>query len=103
MVLIIEKTQNVILEIGEQLDYMENGYPRLVEKNIAFPDWSVNVYENVEVPKEVQSHKYCYTVEEGFCVNPEWEEPSNPYGIPDETYNAIIDEYTLSLVESGVL
>ena len=30
-------------------------------------------------------------------------EPSNPYGIDDTTYNNIIDDYTVSLVEGGLL
>ena len=30
-------------------------------------------------------------------------EPSNPYGVPDETYNNIIDDYTLQLIEEGAI
>lgn len=29
--------------------------------------------------------------------------PNNSHGVSDETYDAIIDEYTLSLIESGAL
>lgn len=31
------------------------------------------------------------------------EEPNNNYGIPDDIYNAIIDDYTDELFEMGVL
>lgn len=31
------------------------------------------------------------------------QESNNDYGIPDETYNAIIDDYTLSLMENGLI
>ena len=31
------------------------------------------------------------------------EEPSNPYGIDDTTYNNIIDDYTLQLIEEGAI
>lgn len=31
------------------------------------------------------------------------EEPNNDYGIPNEVYNAIIDDYTDELFEMGVL
>ena len=29
--------------------------------------------------------------------------PENPYGISDETYNNIIDDYTLQLIEEGAI
>lgn len=91
MILITEKTHGVILEIGEQLDYMENGYPRLIEKNIAFPDWSVNVYKDVKVPEEVQPHKYCYTDGKGFYVNEDYTEPEKLYTL-DEAAAIIASE-----------
>lgn len=30
-------------------------------------------------------------------------EPSNPYGIEDELYDSIIDDYTMMLIEEGVI
>ena len=30
-------------------------------------------------------------------------EPENPYGISDETYNNIIDDYTMQLIEEGAI
>lgn len=40
---------------------------------------------------------------EAIINAPVAEEPANSYGISDETYNTIIDDYTMSLMESGVL
>lgn len=39
---------------------------------------------------------------EPFEVEPPTK-PSNPYGIDDGLYNSIIDEYTLMLIEEGVI
>lgn len=33
----------------------------------------------------------------------EREEPNNEYGIPNDVYDSIIDEYTLMLIEEGVI
>lgn len=30
-------------------------------------------------------------------------EPTNPYGIDDELYNSIIDDYTMELLEGGII
>ena len=68
------KSDNRILAMGAKLDYMDNGYPRLVEENVAFPTELVNVYGLVEVPEEVVPEKYCYDGNE-FTLNPNYEEP----------------------------
>lgn len=85
-----EKGGNRILMIGEEMDYMENGYPRLVDRNVAFPTFMVLVNgepvpegetaskpipEGVEVPDEVEVEKWCYTKEQGFFKNPDYEPP----------------------------
>lgn len=31
------------------------------------------------------------------------EEPNNDYGVPNEVYNNIIDDYTLQLIEEGAI
>lgn len=50
-----------------------------------------------DVPEE-------YKAETEEIINqPEPEPPNNDYGVSNETYNAIIDDYTLSLMDSGVL
>lgn len=97
MVILTKKTDNVIVEIGENLDYMKNGYPRIIEKNVAYPDWSVNVYENIEVPEEVQLHKYCYTETEGFYENPDWVDPEEAIMDTPE-YQAGYDQAVLDLL-----
>ena len=75
MVIITVKEDNRILNIGKELDYMDNGYPRIVEKNIAFPTEMVNVYELEEIPENIEPEKYCYTTEKGFYENESYEEP----------------------------
>ena len=93
----------IILRIGEILDYMSNGYPRLVNENVAFVKENVNVHEVSEVPSEVIPEKYCYTEADGFYINPNWVEPdpTNTYGIPDETYHAIINYLTTEVASNG--
>lgn len=95
-------SNNCIIGVGELLDYIEeNGYPRLVNENVAFVPNAVTIYENVEVSEEVKNNwlKYCYTPEQGFYENPNYVEPdpTNTYGIPDGTYHAIIDDYTAEI------
>lgn len=102
MYIITDKETNRIVMVGSNLDYMPNGYPRLVDENIAFVPNSINIYETDVIPPRVESEKYCYTPQDGFYPNPNWEEP-NPYNIPNEVYNSIIDEYTNELIEMGVL
>lgn len=74
-----------------------NGYPVLIEENIAFPSGTVNIYQNIEVSDEVKSNpsKYCYTPEQGFYENPNYVEPdpANTYNIPDELFNQIKADY----------
>ena len=103
MYLIIVKEDNRITAMGKTLDYMSNGYPRLIDENVAFPTELVNVYEVSEVPSDVIPEKYCYTEADGFYINPDWVEPdpTNTYGIPDETYHAIINDLTSEVASNG--
>lgn len=98
-----EDNSNIVMMIGEALDYMSNGYPRLVNENVAFPIDMVNIHEVLEVPTEVIPDKYCYTEADGFYINPNWVEPdpTNTYGIPDETYHAIINDLTSEVANNG--
>ena len=100
MFIITGKEDNVIINSGESLDYMSNGYPRLTDKNIAFPDWMVDVHEVDSIPDDVVEGKYCYTKADGFYLNQNWVEPdpSNIYNIPDEIYHQIIDDYTMEIL-----
>ena len=105
MYLIIVKEDNRITAMGKTLDYMSNGYPRLIDENVAFPTELVNVYEVSEVPSDVIPEKYCYTEAEGFYINPNYVEPdpTNIYNIPDEAYHQILDDYTMQLIEEGAI
>ena len=97
MYIITSKENNMILNFGNTLDYMSNGYPRLTEEDIYFPTEFVNVHQNVEVSDEVKANpsKYCYIESEGFYLNPDYVEPdpTNTYGISDELFNQIKSDY----------
>lgn len=93
MYVIVEKETNRVLGYGEVLDYEpEINYPLLVNENIAFPNFLVDVKVVESVPAEVITGKYCYTETEGFHVDPNWIEPNNPHGISNELYDTIRDE-----------
>ena len=101
MYLIINNKTHAVEAYGEKLDYMSNGYPRLIDINTAWPTDMVTVAEVATVPEDMQVHKYCYTDEGGFTLNPDWEEP-NGYGIPEELLRQIKDD-TIAEVEGAVL
>lgn len=100
MYLILEKDNSIIM-YGDAFGYDSHGLPTLVNEKTSFPKY-VTVCEVDEIPSDVTVEKYCYTESEGFYINPNWEEP-NPYNIPNEVYNSIIDDYTNELFEMGVL
>lgn len=77
MFVITGKSDNLIYDIGIELDYMDNGYPRIVEKNIAYPDSMVNVHEVESIPDGIEPYKYSYTKDNGFQVNEDYKEPVN--------------------------
>lgn len=83
---------------NSNLGVWDNGYPVLIEEDVAFPTESVNVYQNVDnVPydKYLKAGKYKYTSEDGFTINSDWVAPdeTNTYGIPDELFNQIKSDY----------
>ena len=88
MIIITDKQTHQIIEVGNEIQYMENGYPLLVDKQVYFSVEDVDVYESDSEPEDVSPSKYCYTEEAGFYLNPDYEEP-NPYGIPDELVEQI--------------
>ena len=100
MYIITGRLNDVIFATGRQLDYMENGYPRLVEENRAFIKEDVNVYSTDSVPSHIAPVKYCYTREEGYYENPGYIE-MNKWGLPEETVQAIKDE-AITEVQKGV-
>lgn len=103
MYIVTPKERHDIMAMGAELDHMSNGYPRLVNENIAFPPEMVDIYEVASVPAEVEPAKYCYTPADGFTPNPDYREPSAYDLAPTEVVDAIIDEYTNELIEMGVL
>ena len=103
LITIKEDNSNRIRMMGKRLDYMANGYPRLIDENVAFPTEMVDVHEVESVPDEVIPEKYCYTEADGFYLNPNYVEPdaTNTYGIPDETYHTIINDITTEVASNG--
>lgn len=75
MYIITSKEFKTVLGICDELDYMKNGYPRMVQENIAFPKEMVDIYENIIVPDDVEPNKNCYSPADGFYINPNWTEP----------------------------
>ena len=103
MYIITDKNTNILLGYDLELDYHSNGYPILFNLNIAFVKDNVFVFEIDELPEHVVLGKYCYTEADGFYINPNWVEPdaTNTYGIPDETYHAIINDMTSEVANNG--
>lgn len=101
MFVITSKESNIVINYGNQLDYMSNGYPRLVVENIAFPTHMVNVYEVDSMPETIEPEKYCYTPGDGFYENPQHLEPVG-YGIDDELVEQIKND-AITEVEEAVL
>lgn len=54
------------------------------------------LYEIEAIPEDFESNKYCYTKTEGFYLNPDYKEPTDPY---QQGY----DQAVLDMIESGVL
>lgn len=103
MYLITRKENNAVIQSGERLEYVSNGYPRLVNEDVAYPNWAVCVYEIDNIPNDISPEKWCYTEADGFYPNPNWHEPSAYDLAPQDIVDAIIDEYTNELIEMGVL
>lgn len=102
MIVVISKRNNEVLGMGSILDSWDNGYPVLKsdESDIgtAYVIEQVTVYENIDIPEKVETEKYCYTPEQGFYLNPDWQEP-NKYGISDELLAQIEQDYRDKLAE----
>lgn len=103
MYIITGKTDNAIKDIGNAIEYMVNGYPKVIDSNTIYPNHFINLFEISEVPQEIKIEKYCYTEADGFYINPNYVEPdpTNTYGISDETYHAIINDLTEEVANSG--
>ena len=99
------KEKSIVVDTGNEVTHWDNGYPVIVEKDVAFVKEDVDVFEVNELPEDFKQGKYCYTEEKGFYVNPDYVEPdpTNTYGVSDNVYHQIIDDYSMELVEKGVI
>ena len=105
MFIVTNKKKSVVVDTGNEVTYWGKSYPVIVEKDDAFIKEDVNVFEVNELPEDFKQGKYCYTEEKGFYVNPDYVEPdsTNTYGVSDNVYHQIIDDYSMELVEKGVI
>lgn len=101
---ILTDNNEVYTYSGKKLEYWSNGYP--VIDGMAFSCDNHTVHEIDSIPDEVDILKYCYNEKTGFYINTDWVapiKPSNQYGVPDDIFDLIIDDYTMSLIEEGVI
>ena len=75
---ILTDEKNKVLVMGNIVEYVES-YPHFVEQNTIYQIDGAVVHEVETVPDGVEPEKYCYTVEQGFYLNPDWKEPTDPY------------------------
>lgn len=98
MYIATSKNENVVVGNGNTVDYLSNGYPRIVEIDTAFVPEFFNIVEVDSVPEDIKPHKYCHTDEKGFYQNPKWEEP-NQYGISNTLLHKIQSDSMQQLQE----
>lgn len=94
MFIVTNKSTQVIHHWGKQLTELDNGYPLLVNEDIAFVPEEVIIYEVNTIPEDIAPYKYTYSVQDGFALSPDWSSApiENPYNIPDDVYAAIKNE-----------
>ena len=91
--IITTKEEDRIIAFAKQLSTLDNGYWHSVLNDTAYPNTTCYAYdadgkiaevdgsepakigEPIEIPAEVKPEKYCYTAEDGFFENPDYEEP----------------------------
>lgn len=88
MFIIVNKEDSVVCNFGKNFKYDEDGYLHLLDENIRFVPEITDVYEVGDLPEYFQSVKYCYSIDRGFYLNSNWEEP-NQYGISNELLQQI--------------
>lgn len=89
---IITDYKDVVMYISTTINYENNGNVLLdngtgIAKNIV-----KEVFEVAEVTTGVEEQKYCYTQEQGFYENPNYEEPQAE--ITPEAFAALQQEVT---------
>ena len=89
---ITDKETDRIIAMGKELSVQENGNWWLTLSDTAYPNTFCYAYdangqiapttdpsiigEPIEIPAGVKAEKYCYTAEDGFYENPDYEEPT---------------------------
>ena len=68
-------------------------------ENYQYAVLAFELHEVESLPEDFVPNKYCYTEVEGFYINPDYVEPdlTNTYGVSDELYHQIIDDYTAEI------
>ena len=101
MVVITSKQENKVFGFGNQLEYLPNGYPVIVDKGVGFALSDIHISEDVHsVPEGVLIGKYLYTPKEGFYIDPNYTEPDqNPWGLPPELVDEIQTDYREKLAK----
>ena len=93
-------TNAEILFNGQKISYMifEDGYEIYLDNKL----WISQRNEHSKpIDKDLSFEENCLTQIEKLTFIPE--EPNNDYSVSNDIYNQIIDDYTLLLVESGIL
>lgn len=89
--IITTKEEDKIIAFAKQLDTLENGYWHSVLADVAYPNTTCYAYDSdgqiaeqsgskkpkigepVEIPAGVKIESYCYTEDDGFYPNPDYE------------------------------
>lgn len=104
--IVLTNEEDVVILVGTELvEVQRNGYPVYREVNgdiCAVPNVFIkNTYTVESLPLEEKIvRKYCYTEEQGFYLNPGWEEP-NKYGIPEELLEKIRQDQINEITEGA--
>ena len=98
MFIVCAKNTKEFILSGNTLVYQDNGYPLLTEEKTAFYPEAVEVYEIESLPKEAVPHKYCYTTEKGFYLNPNYEQSESQI-VSKEEQEKIEQAYREKLVK----
>ncbi|WP_419025900.1 hypothetical protein [Emergencia sp.] len=102
--IIILNEDERLVAIGTLKTYWSNGYPVITKKDgqvCAYPTDVFTIYEVETLQPEIETEKYCYNPKAGFYIHPEWVEPNNPYGIPNEEYDKI-EQHIVDSITKGV-
>ena len=73
---ILTNKDDVVFHISETKNYQANGNVLVDNDTLAIPPILIKeIFEVEEIPAEIQTYKYCYTAEKGFCKNENYREP----------------------------